>query len=198
MPGRSYLKPGDPLPWEDGARSPLALLKTWAWLLARPGQALQGPAQGGWGRPVVFAVLVNLLHVILLWAMMRWLPPVVFLGQPLLKPSTVELARRLVILVPLVNLVGVLVQAAILHLLLKMLGGARRGFFQSLRVACYAQAPRPLALLGIPGQLAYLFWNLAILALGLGKAHQVGWRLPLAAVVIYLVVTMGLSGWFRV
>jgi len=198
VPDRTYLKPGDTLPWEGTGRSLGSLVKTWAWVIARPWQALEGPAQGGWSRPVLFAVLVNLVHTILLWAMMRWLPPVILLGQPLLKPSTVELARRLVLLVPLVNLVGVLVQAGILHVLLKLLGGARRGFMQSLRVACYAQAPRPLALLGIPGQLGYLFWNLGILAIGLGKAHQVGWRTPVAAVVIYLVVTLGLSGWFRV
>lgn len=197
MPERTYLKATDPLPWEGSRRSLGTLLKTWAWLIARPWEALEGPSRGGWTRPVLFAVLVNIVFTVLLWAMIRWLPPVVFLGKPLLRPSTVELARRLVLLVPLVNLMGVLVQAALLHLLLKLLGGARRGFSQSLRAACYAQAPRPLALLGVPGQLGYLFWNLGLLALGLGKGHQVSWRRPVAAVVIYLVAAQGLSGWFK-
>jgi hypothetical protein len=84
----------------------------------------------------------------------------------------------LVIYVLLIATLGALIAAAIYHLCLLMVGGARQGFETTFRVVSFAQggtAPIGMLLGLIPyiGGLIHLVWIIVILINGLAKAHEI-------------------------
>jgi hypothetical protein len=87
--------------------------------------------------------------------------------------------------------ITVFVGAGIMHLMLMLLGGARRGFEATFRVVCFSQATTllmliPLFLIPFCG-LAVVVWCLALYVIGLAEAHQIGYGQSLAAVLLPLV-----------
>jgi hypothetical protein len=87
--------------------------------------------------------------------------------------------------------ITVFVGAGILHLMLLLLGGARRGFEATFRVVCFSQATTlllviPLFLIPFCG-LAVVAWCLTLYVIGLALAHQIGHGQALAAVLLPLV-----------
>jgi hypothetical protein len=78
--------------------------------------------------------------------------------------------------------------AAILHLMLLLLGGARRGFEATFRVASFSQATSLFFLLPFCGQLVGFVWCLVLYVLGLAEAHQIGHGKAAAAVLLPLVL----------
>jgi hypothetical protein len=88
--------------------------------------------------------------------------------------------------------ITVFVASGILHVMLLLLGGARRGFEATFRVVCYAQATAlllviPLFLIPFCG-LAVGAWCLVLYVIGLAGAHRIGYGQSLAAVLLPLVV----------
>jgi hypothetical protein len=84
--------------------------------------------------------------------------------------------------------ISVFVAAGILHLMLLLLGGARRGFEATFRVVCFSQATTlllliPLFLIPFCGILGVV-WCLALYVIGLAHAHQIGYGQSLAAVLL--------------
>jgi hypothetical protein len=84
--------------------------------------------------------------------------------------------------------ISVFVAAGILHLMLLLLGGARRGFEATFRVVCYSQATMlllliPVFLVPFCG-LAVVAWCLVLYVIGLAQAHQIGYGQALAAVLL--------------
>jgi hypothetical protein len=179
-----------PLAWESGDRSLSGLLDTWIRIIARPMASFAAPPQGGWQRPALFAVLINIAVTVILWALMKWMPGQEFIGGGLMvTKSTAALVERAIIIVPLLNLTVVLFQAVVLNLLMKVLAGVEGGFVVSLRAVCYAQAPHLIVFLGMPGRLAFFIWNLGLAVIGLAKGHRVSYFKSAAACVIYMVVS---------
>jgi len=87
--------------------------------------------------------------------------------------------------------ISVFVAAAILHVVLLVLGGARRGFEATFRVVCFSQATTlllliPLFLIPFCGLLVFV-WCLALYVIGLAEAHQAGYGQAIAAVLLPLV-----------
>jgi len=84
--------------------------------------------------------------------------------------------------------ISVFVGSGILHLMLLLLGGARRGFEATFRVVCFSQATTlllliPVFLIPFCG-LAVVGWCLALYVIGLSQAHQIGYGQALAAVLL--------------
>jgi hypothetical protein len=84
--------------------------------------------------------------------------------------------------------ISVFVGSGILHVMLLVLGGARRGFEATFRVVCYSQATTlllliPLFLIPLCG-LAGVVWCLTLYVIGLAQAHQIGYGQSLAAVLL--------------
>ena len=98
------------------------------------------------------------------------------------KPGALQLAVGLVI-TPLVALIVLFVWAALVHLMLTLLGGANRGFAATLRVMCYAQTTQLAAVLPGLGGLIGFVWRLILEIVGLSQAHKTeGWKAALAIV----------------
>ncbi len=84
--------------------------------------------------------------------------------------------------------IGVLLTAGVLHLVLLLLGGARRGFEATVRVVSYSQAVGILFLLPFCGQLAGSLWALVLYVIGIAETHRSGYGKALGAVLLPLVV----------
>ncbi len=82
---------------------------------------------------------------------------------------------------PLTVVIAVFVRAALMHLMLMLLGGNQLGFEATFRVAAYGQATGVLALLPFCGGLVALLWELAIDVIGLYSIHGTDpWRAMVA------------------
>jgi len=82
---------------------------------------------------------------------------------------------------PLTVAIAVFVRAALMHLMLMLLGGNQLGFEATFRVAAYGQAAGVLALLPFCGGLVALLWELAIDVIGLYSIHGTDpWRAMVA------------------
>ncbi len=87
--------------------------------------------------------------------------------------------------------IGVFVVAGIVHVMLLLLGGARRDFEATFRVVAFSQATSLLLLVpfcgqvvgGLPG-----IWTLVLYILGLAQAHQIGHGKAAAAVLLPVVL----------
>lgn len=76
---------------------------------------------------------------------------------------------------------GVFITGLILHLILKIFGGAKQGLPMTLRVLCYSYAPATFAVLPIVGTLIAGGWMLVVAIIGLAAAHRTNtWRAALA------------------
>jgi hypothetical protein len=91
-----------------------------------------------------------------------------------------ELAQ--VALSPVFAVIGIYVVAAIVHLLLALFRGARRGFDASLTVVAYAMGLNLLLAVPACGSLIALVWGVVVLIIGLGESHRCGSGRSAAAV----------------
>jgi hypothetical protein len=173
-------------------------------VLTRPATFFrQMPVTGGLGSPLLYAVVAGWLGLAAgAFYQAIWLSIV----GPATLPfglDRAELAELLGFLESWTGLVvqvvfggisvalGVFVAAGILHLMLLLLGGARRGFEASFRVVCFSQATSllllvPLLMIPFCGLIG-VAWCLVLYVIGLAEAHQTGYGKATAAVLLPLV-----------
>jgi hypothetical protein len=84
--------------------------------------------------------------------------------------------------------IGVFLSSGVLHLMLLLLGGARRDFEATLRVVCFAQATSVLFLLPFCGQFVGAVWTVVLYVIGLSQAHEIGAGKAAAAVLLPIVL----------
>jgi hypothetical protein len=82
--------------------------------------------------------------------------------------------------------IGLFIAAGVLHLMLLLLGGARRDFEATFRVVSYAQATSILFLLPFCGQVIGGVWCLVLYVVGLAEVHRIGHGRAVAAVLLPL------------
>jgi len=79
----------------------------------------------------------------------------------------------MVVLGPVVVVLGLLVGAAVWHVCLMMVGGAREDFEATLRVACFVNATALLQVVPFCGGIVAPFYGLGVGILGLARAHEI-------------------------
>lgn len=85
------------------------------------------------------------------------------------------------LLSPLTLALELLVAFAVIHGLLWMLGGARRGARTTLAVLCFAYSPRLFVVVPVLGEIIGAIWMVVVAIIGLREAHRTdGWRAALA------------------
>ncbi len=90
--------------------------------------------------------------------------------------------------------ITVFVVAGILHLMLLLLGGARRDFEATFRAVAFSQATGVLLLVPFCGQVVSGLWTLVLYVIGLAGAHRIGHGKAAAAVLLPLVVCCCCAG----
>ena len=173
--------PATPIPWEDPARTSTfeRFVETVKLLATRPGEAFSGmPTTGGIGSPLLFAIVVGWIGiaVAVAWNTLfqgMWIP---FMGSgeeaAIAAGFTAAWAVGLIILAPIFVLIGVFIGAAVLHLMLMIVGGANNGFEATVRVVCYAQTAQLAGIIPFCGGLVSLVWAIILYVFGLAAAHR--------------------------
>jgi hypothetical protein len=189
-------------PWDQRDRIGLltALVDTTRLVLTRPGEFFRSmPVSGGIGGPLLYAVIIGWLGLVaasLYQAIFRSIvgSSLAALGD---RP---ELAAMIgwaeswagfvaqVVFGGVFVAIGVFVVAAIVHLMLLLLGGARNGFEATFRVVSFSQATSLVLIVPFCGQLIAPVWTLVVDVIGLAAAQRIGHGKAAAAVLLPIVL----------
>ncbi len=189
--------PAATIPWEDPARTSTfeRFAETVKLLATRPGAGFAGmPTTGGIGSPLLYAIVVGWIGIgiAVVWNTLfqgMWIP---FMGgkeeAALAAGFTAAWAVGLVILAPILVIIGVFIGAAILHLMLMIVGGANSGFEATVRVVCYAQTAQLAGIVPFCGGLISMVWAVILYIFGLATAHRTTQGKAVLAVVLPVVL----------
>ncbi len=202
-PGAGAPPPGPQgIPWDDRERLGLAnaLVETTKQILARPVAFFQAmPTSGGIGSPLLYAVIMGWLGVVAAGFYSALFNSVVGSGMAAFDESPgFAQAFNLALswggfLVQVVFggvrvAIGVFIFSGIFHVMLLILGGARRDFEATFRVVSFAYAPYVLALIPFCGGVVAGVWWLVLAVIGLTHAHEITGGKAVAAVLLPIVL----------
>jgi hypothetical protein len=187
------------IPWEDPGKSFFdALFETVKLLATSPGEAYRRmPITGGIGRPLFYAIAVGWVSiaVAVFWNVLLqglWLPFMKSVedlaGMGALYGLTIGWGLLMVVLAPLFVVIGVFIAAAILHLMLLIVGGASSGFEATVRVVCYTQTAQLAGIIPFCGGIIALIWTVVLYVLGFSTAHRTTQGKALVAVFLPVVL----------
>ena len=181
-----------------------ALVETTKQVLTGPGAFFRAmPVTGGVGSPLLYAVVIGWIGLAAASFYQTIFYSVVGSHWAALGEDRPEIAALLgfvqgwagfvaqVVFGWIFVVITVFVAAGILHLMLLLLGGARRDFEATFRVVAFSQATSVVLLVPFCGQVvggASGLWTLVLYVLGLAEAHQVGHGKAAAAVLLPLVL----------
>ncbi len=191
------------LPWDE--RHTLgfftAFFETLQMVLLRPSEAFTAmKREGGFAEPLIFALVgagagafISLLFSLLLqsfgWSMSERNAFAALAGLGI---GSVFLF----ILVPFLIVIGLFLGAAILHVCLMIVGGAKQPFETTFRVLAFAQGSTGvLQMVPICGGLIAGIWALVLQCIGLARAHETDTGRAVLAVLLPVIVCCG-GGFF--
>jgi hypothetical protein len=135
------------------------------------------PVRGGYGRPLLYGCIVGevAFFIALFWEgiflmMGAFEHSYDFLGK-------IDLGMPMLVAIMLLSpgliIAGYFVTAAILHLCLLIVGGARRDFEATFRVVCYAVGPNLFNIVPVCGGLVAWVWNATLNVIGIKETHEI-------------------------
>lgn len=171
------------IPWEDPGRSFFdGLFETVKLFATAPGEGFRRmPVTGGIGRPLFYSIVVGWVSiaVAVFWNVLLqglWMP---FLesaedlaGMGAMYGLTIGWGLMMVVLAPLFVIIGVFIAAAVLHLMLLIVGGANAGFEATVRVVCYTQTAQLAGIIPFCGGIITLVWTVILYVTGFTTAHR--------------------------
>lgn len=193
--------PSHGIPWDERARLGFAtaLVDTTLQVLRAPSDFYRRmrPA-GGVGSALAYAVIVAYFGFVAT-AFYEWIFMMIVGQQAPELGFGPEVDRALAMMQggsPIVRLVAAplglaaaaFIGAAINHLALVLLSGARRGFETTFRVCAFANAANVVSLLPICGPFVASVWFMVLSVIGLSVVHAISWQKAAAAVLMPLVV----------
>lgn len=190
------------IPWEQRAQRGFfnALVETVRLVLLEPSKTFASmPPLGGFGAPLFFFVfcatvggVASLGYQMALSAVnpAAGTPEQQALAHAL--ASTAVLGSTIMIL-PFFFAAMVFVSAALTHLALMIVGGAKKSFEATFRVTCYAGGSTSvLNLLPVCGALAAWIWNIVVMVLALSEVHGISKGRAVVAVFLPTLLCCGL------
>ena len=187
------------IPWEDPNYSFFdGLFETVKLLALNPGEAFRRmPVTGGIGRPLFYAIAVGWVSIAIavFWNVLfqgMWLPFMESMddvaGMGAMYGLTIGWGLLMVVLAPLFVVIGVFIAAAILHLMLMIVGGASGGFEATVRVVCYTYTAQLAGIIPFCGSIITLVWTVILYVTGFSTAHRTTQARALIAVLLPLVL----------
>jgi hypothetical protein len=169
--------------WENRAELGFfaALIETIRAVLLEPTKSFAGMRQtGGFGGPLFFFVLTGTVGGLAGIVYQTMLSAVQTGGSAeenamaAMFTSTFAIGATIMLL-PLFLAAAAFLSSGLIHLALMVVGGARRPFEATFRVACYAGgATAVLQLLPVCGAIVASVWNFVLLIFGLAEVHGIG------------------------
>lgn len=173
-----------PWPPAEGESIIAAIARTWQGAALEPrGFFGSMPVEGSMGAALLFYVPIAIVQsgAALFWGL------VLSSGDVEGEGAVAAISPLLQFLFsPLLALLGLVMAAGVVHLLLKLFGGANRDFAFTMRVFCYAYAPQLLSVIPWAGPFVGFVWMVVVAIIGLAAGHRTGTGRAAAAVLIPL------------
>jgi hypothetical protein len=191
--------PGPGIAWDERDRIGFfnALVETTRQVLTEPGAFFRAmPVTGGLGSPLLYGVVLGWAGLVATSFYQAIFRSIVGSGWTALGADRPEIEALLgwvggwagfvgqAVFGGIAVAIGMFVAAGILHVVLMLLGGARRGFEATFRVVGFAEATSVLFLIPFCGQVLGWIWCAVLYVLGLAAAHEIGHGKAAAAVLL--------------
>jgi hypothetical protein len=186
------------LPWEHRQERGFfnAFIETLIMVLTKPGEAFTVmKREGGLGEPLLYVVVGSSFGIIVYFLMTLLLPSAIPLGD---RHGMTHLVGAgigsiiMIILAPAFAAIGAFIAAAIFHVCLMIVGGARQSFETTFRVVCFTGGSiDPLLIIPFCGGLIVGIWKIVLYCIGLSRAHETEIGRVVLAVLLPLVVCCG-------
>jgi hypothetical protein len=195
--------PRSGLPWDERQQRGLfsAFVETLQMVLSRPTEAFTAmKREGGLGEPLIYAVIggsVGLMIYFIYNLAFRSLGMMANRGDPLTHMvGTGIWGIFLIICAPILVVIGIFINAAILHVCLMIVGGARQSFETTFRVVCFeAGSVYPLMIVPLCGGLIAGVWGIVVRCIGVARAHETDTGRAVLAVLLPVIICCG-GGFF--
>jgi len=171
-------------------------------------------AGSGWLRPWLFALVISAIVFLIAAAYQlgfQMLAAGVEVAADIANPfammtvpfSAVFLVSFAIIGVPVGTTIVLVVQAAVYHLCLMMLGAARRSLVDSFRVVCYSVGPQLFQIVPVLGGFVAWAWQMVLTIIGMKVIHRTSYGRSAVAVLlpmllccgVILVIGVAAAGW---
>jgi hypothetical protein len=190
--------PRSGLPWDERQTKGFfnAFVETLLMVLGKPGAAFTAmKREGGFGEPLLYLVAGSSFGIIVYFLMTLLLPSAIPLGD---RHGMTRLVGAgigsiiMIILAPVFAAIGAFIAAAIFHVCLMIVGGARQSFETTFRVVCFVGGSvDPLLIIPFCGGLIVGIWKIVLYCIGLSRAHETDIGRVVLAVLLPLVVCCG-------
>jgi hypothetical protein len=184
------------LPWDERHTKGLfsSFIETLQMVLTRPSEAFTAMRrEGGLGEPLLYAIIggsFGLVFYFVYQLAFQSLGMFATRPNPLAHLVGAGIGGAIVIIfVPVLVVIGVFINAAILHVCLMIVGGAKQPFETTFRVICFASGSVfPLMVVPLCGGLVAGIWDLVLRCIGLARAHETDTGRAVLAVLLPVVV----------
>jgi hypothetical protein len=164
-------------------------------LLTAPGDFFRTMRrEGGLGEPIGYGVigsvaggLVGAVYQLLLSTTMAGLQgPAAAREQAL---AGLFSTGCIIVIMPIASVIGMFIGSAVYHVMLLLLGGARRPYETTLRVAAYSNGGTAvLNLIPLCGSIAAAVYAIVVAIIGLSRAHEISTGKAAAAVLLPVLI----------
>jgi hypothetical protein len=193
------LLPRSGLPWENRQQRGFlpAFFDTLVLVLSKPADAFTVmKREGGFGDPLIYGLIGGCFGYVIYLLFILLMPSLAMFGD---RNNTltgfIGVGFGLVvciILVPLFVALILFIGAAILHVCLMIVGGAKQPFETTFRVLCFALGSTyPLIIVPFCGGVIAGIWGVVLQCIGLAKAHETDVGRAVLAVFLPLIVCCG-------
>ena len=185
-------------PWDDRSNIGFfrALFDTWVESIFHPTKFFSSmPVKGGYGGPLLYGFVVGEIAVLfgLFWQGMFMMMGTLGEMYDQFEAMRMGMASLViaVLLSPVFVIIGYFIAAAVLHLCLFIVGGARRDFEATFRVICYAAGANLFNVIPFCGGLVAWLWNATLNVIGVREAHEISTSRALLAYCLPAIVCCG-------
>ena len=190
-------RPG--LPWDqrDTRGFFQAFIETLQLVLTRPSEAFtMMKREGSFGEPLIYALIGGCVGGVVSFLFSLGLQSVgLFADRRNAMTAMMGMgvgSVAFLILLPIMIVICLFIGAAIIHLCLMIVGGAKQSFETTFRVVAFSQGSTgPLQMVPICGGVIAGVWALVVNCIGLAKAHETDTGRAVLAVVLPLIICCG-------
>jgi len=191
--------PRSGLPWDQRASKGIfnAFIETLQMVLTRPSEAFTlMQREGGLGEPLLYAVIGGSIGGIVSFLFSLGFQSIGLFGarhNALAAMTGMGIgAVAFVIFLPVLIAMGLFIGAAIVHVCLMIVGGAKQTFETTFRVVAFTHGSTgPLQMIPVCGGLIAGIWALVLNCIGLARAHETETGRAVLAVLLPLIVCCG-------
>jgi len=192
--------PRSGLPWDERHSKGLvsAFIETLQIVLTRPAEAFTAMRrEGGLGEPLLYGVIGGSIGGIVSFLFSLGLQSVGFLGNRdhnafAMMAGMGAGSIAIIILLPLFIVIGMFIGAAVIHVCLMIVGGAKQSFETTFRVIAFTHGSTgPLQMIPVCGGFIAAVWGLVLYCIGLARAHEIETGRAVIAVLLPLIVCCG-------